>query len=145
MEFNVDMRSTPTVPVELAGTGQRFRAMIDTGAEMTVFNSTIAKDLGITTKSDGLGLTMVTPGGKASRTTEEAEANLTVTCTDGTPATMRFNGITSNLSMIDEYYKGQYEEDLSFLMIIGSDTLRKVNAVIDYEKQIVTFNDIPGQ
>ena len=139
-EIPLTINHVPVIHVSYSD--KDYLALVDTGSELTIFDSGIAhKENMITEDKGSWGLTLVTPGGNSDKLTGHVSAELSMTCTDGSPYNVKFEGVTSDLSMITNYFNDGKKTDEEFLMILGNDTLHAMDAVIDYNKEVIRFNN----
>lgn len=115
----------PFVEVEI--NGNRAELLLDTGANMSYINSSKIGEFGIRVNENAPGVNLTGVGGSGGITSGVYKFNIKKNDTTELPNNINFR--TTDLSNIGIKVDG----------IIGSDYLRKNNALIDYKTNIVTL------
>lgn len=115
----------PFVEIEINGNKAEF--LLDTGANMSYINSSKIGEFGIRVNENAPGVNLTGVGGKGGETSGLHYFKISKNDTINMPNNVNFR--TTDLSNIGIKVDG----------IIGSDYLRKNNALIDYKTNIVTL------
>jgi|SRR5699024_7467446 len=115
----------PFIEIEINGNKAEF--LLDTGANMSYINSKKIGDFGILINRNAPGVNLTGVGGSGGITSGVYKFNIKKNDTTELPNNINFR--TTDLSNIGIKVDG----------IIGSDYLRKNNALIDYKTNIVTL------
>ena len=124
--------------------GQDYYALIDTGSESTLIDGSFveSEELDIITSDKTRTLTGLV--GKKEEQINTVQIDCTIDSKDN--VVLPVTALLSDLSMIQSYFDKWTGGEVIVPILIGSDTLTKLNAKIDYENKLFTFDDdISGQ
>ena len=122
--------------------GKDLFALVDSGAESTLFDKSLVDECPEVVKSTvALGtMSMVGINGKRETTVEGARLSLPATTVDGRDGRIGLKAISDDLSTLSEHVKKVYGTPEKMSLLIGGGALRALNAKIDYAKKVITFS-----
>lgn len=131
------VENTINMPIiEFSIMGNSMIGLIDTGAELTIFDNSIINDL--TKEGDMCKMGVVSLNGESPTSTQKVSAVITFS-SGKTKLFTKIAGYTSDLSSISEHYHDISKDNKSIIAIFGNDILNKLDAKIDYEHKTITL------
>ena len=118
-------------------------AIVDTGSESTIFDTTFLAEHNLL-KDDTKKMSLVGLNGEGEELTiYHIEQFLSF---DDTGKQFPVEGISANLSTINDHIKNKHKEKTTVSVILGNDFLKKYKAKINYKaKGLTLFYDLPGE
>ena len=146
IDFACESDSLPFIWVRFGGMDDYKLALVDTGSQITMLDRSIAEEVKETAKIvlrranddvilDGVG------GTKTHDDAVSFASFVEVIDETNTPCSITLDGISVDMGPIARALKNACST-ADTIMIIGSDTFRKLKAKVDYKKKKVIFNDI---
>ena len=127
--------------VELSVDSVNCFAFVDTGAETTVFDSEFIQANRIEALDTGNKISFVGLNGEiGSIPVYKVEATVVFPNSSDNTKETEIRGITSDLSAVTNHFKDT-GDNITISCIIGSDTLSKLEAEIDYDKEVIRINN----
>lgn len=135
----------PYIKVQFEGDEITRRALIDTGSEVTVLHSELAEKIKdkakfVMRKTSKISIDGVT-GNKKHTGASNFASMVTMFGSEGEEVDAVIDGIVLDISTTINAMNNTIEGG-NVVMIIGSDTLTKLKAKIDYKKKSIVFNDL---
>lgn len=130
----------PFVNISFANSDENYLAMFDSGAEITLIDSTIAKEMNMSATSDA-SIDIKGINGDKSCDTVIYDADVHIKSGGEKAARFIISGFASDLSDVNEHISNTRQTDKKIAFIIGGDTLKKLNASIDYKAKKIYLND----
>ena len=130
----------PIVEVGM-GDGKRFYAIVDTGSESTLIDKRFKKTFpGVVKSHKVVGKTNYHGiSGEVETVLVEAVIQLPMKTVDGEAEPLEMKCFVNDLSSLSAHYKKIYGFDGEFMMLLGSDVMRQLGAVIDLGKDRLTL------
>ena len=117
--------------------GKELLAMVDTGSEVTIFDPQLSDNL-IAEEEDGTGITLHSIHGEDESNSSMYRLPLSVKTEMSDDSSLHLRGIKSDLSSVSQFLKASYGWDEELYVVIGSDTLKAMEWIIDFDNnQIV--------
>ena len=146
IDFACESDSLPFIWVRFGGMDKPKLALIDSGSQITMLDRSVAEEIRDTAKIvlrkanddvilDGVG------GTKTHDDAVSFASFVEVTDEEGNPCSITLDGISVDMGPIASALKNACST-ADTVMIIGSDTFRKLKAKIDYKKKKVLLHDI---
>ena len=114
--------------VELKIKGKKVIALVDSGAESTLFDRDFVKSSGIETEAEDMKMSFVSTNG-------EGKSTQIIHVSPYVNGAFKLNGMVSNLQPISEHFAMIYGDRYRLSILLGSDNLDKYDAKLDYEKK----------
>lgn len=119
--------------------------LVDTGSESTLFDKSLLDNGCVSVTSENGNTNLVGFNGESDKTSTVI-GSVTMTIADKKPGTVTVNGLVSDLSFLSDYIKYTFSVDMPVSMILGSDSLNKTKAKINYKKgEVSLLYDISGE
>ena len=118
--------------VELKIKGKKVVALVDTGAETTLFDRNFVKDCNIEFVAEDTKMSFVGTNGEG-KSTQIVRVNPYVN------GVFRLTGMVSDLRPISEHFAMMYGNRYYLSILLGSDNLDRFDAKLDYEKREMTL------
>lgn len=133
----IDCKSEiPIVSLRLKDGGE-FLAIVDSGSEQTMFDKEFAEEHNLSYNAEEAGYSIIGVATEYAVNCSPVIANLDL----GENKSIGVVGITADLQSLAEHFAKNYGDEFKFKAIIGSDTLYKINAKIDYTKKQFSFTN----
>ena len=124
--------------IELDYKGKRIYALLDSGSEQTLVDRKFIEEQGVsTTESDE---TMTLTGFNGHRNLNVNTVHLDLIATPGA-LDFPVDAQISDLSVIQNYFDKWTDSSVRVPLLIGSDTLSKIDATIDFEDKLFTWRE----
>lgn len=131
--FIENKNEVPIININLAGA--LYTAVIDTGSETTLFDSSVKEFLSIIGRTP---YELHTLSENHSVISCSAEAAVRMFDVSGKSFPVVVNGDIIDFQGVREHYN-------NLIMIIGSDTLAQLKAKVDYKEKCLIINDLSGK
>ena len=131
----------PLIEFRVPGIDKKFVALIDTGAELSMFDKSFIEENKIKVIQSEQKVSIVGIDGKKTL------QSMPIGCTDiiiidgTTKANLSVKLPISDFSPVSKHFKSYHNEDRNISLIIGSDLLKHINAEIKYNTQSIIFNE----
>ena len=125
--------------IELDYNGKRIYALLDTGSEQTLVDRKFIEEQGVsTTESDE---TMTLTGFNGHRNLNVSTVHFDCVAPPLTMYDFPVDAQISDLSVIQTYFDKWTDGSVKVPLLIGSDTLSKIDATIDFEDKLFTWRE----
>lgn len=146
IKFSSESRMLPFVYIKFPDINEPYLALVDTGSEITLIDKGIVDRLSKSGKTSTPLKSKLKLDGISGGTTEfqatmvSVETEL-IDIATGNSLSMVVTGATMNMESLKKSISNT-EIETEMVMIIGSDTLRKMNTEVNYKNSEVIFNGV---
>lgn len=130
----------PIIRLKFPGIDKEYYAMIDSGSAITMFNEKLIDVVKHETDSD-CSISVTGINGKKSSDSSWIKLDCSATDSGGSQVYLSFDAVTFSMDEINRYYCENYNADVPFALIIGSDVLTLLKARVNYEDKTLDIND----
>lgn len=137
-KFEDNPTKVPLVKIGVASTETPIYALIDTGAEVTLFGQELEQKNLISPVDTEQNISLI--GFAGEKDTSVHIGNLLAQFGDTEQVWITFSGLVSDLSFINKYIQSTYHVDYKVSALLGSDFLTKFKAKINYRTKDLTLH-----